>query len=156
MGTPNDRFLTKAREKTELLHREINLLEAQEAGVHRRRLELEKEAADWVRAVELYKGTLDEGEAEQKAQPENGRKKETIADLIARYLSGQPGQTAKVGAIASGLVEVGRFPMENTASGQNYSMTYNALLRNRDRFEKAGTGEWRLTEQAPDSAQMSG
>ena len=145
MGTNTDPFLSRAADKTESLKREIALLEAQEAGVRRRRIELEKDASDWARAVELYT------EAMGVVIPDpvdvgSERPKETVGDLIARYLTEQPARSAKVTAIAAWLAEVGRFPSGPDAAGQNYSMAYNALLRNRDKFEKSGRGEYRLTE----------
>jgi hypothetical protein len=141
--TTIDAFISRAQEKTEGLRREIALLEAQEAGVRRRRLELEQEATDWQRAVELYAQAM---AIEPPHMESTEHSKETVGDLITRYLREQPGTTAKVAAIAAWLAEVGRYPAGPDSANQNYSMAYNALLRNRDRFAKARPGEWRLIE----------
>jgi hypothetical protein len=148
MATTTDQFLSRATERTENLKREIALLEAQESGVRRRRLELEKDAADWERAVELYTETMQPDSP--VGTPVEDRPKQPVAHLIETFLSEQPERQAKVAEIAAWLAHVGRFPSGAQASGQNYSMAYNALLRNRDRFAKSGRGEWRLLRDAPE------
>lgn len=142
MSKTTDPFLMRATDKIEALRREIALLEAQEAGVRRRRLELEKDATDWQRSVELYNEAM--GVEAPASATSDDRPKETVAEMITTYLSEQPGRSAKVATIAAWLAERGKFPAGQSDSGQNYSMAYNALLRNRDKFEKSAKGEWRL------------
>jgi hypothetical protein len=150
MTANTDQFLARAQDRKTAIRREIALLEAQEAGVRRRRTELEKEAADWDRAVELYSETMGVAgsSGEQDAAPGQlavpiAPPKESIADLIQRRLE-EVGSPAKVGDIAAWLVEVGK--LGPSRGNQNYSVVYTTLLRNEERFEKVGRGEWRLRE----------
>ena len=81
----------------------------------------EKDAVDRGRAVELHTdatGLESAGSGEAAAGP-----KETVAELIARYLSEQPAHSAKVAAIGAWLADLGRFPSEPGAAGQNVEAT---------------------------------